>query len=112
MPTYEYACRLCDQQFEIFQSIKADPLSECPSCGENGLRRLIGRGAGIIFKGSGFYETDYKRDTSRGAAGESGEKAATTDKPAPATSEKPVPTATGSSKTSTESSSSPAKSDT
>ena len=103
MPTYEYACRLCDQQFEIFQSIKADPLSECPSCGENGLRRLIGRGAGIIFKGSGFYETDYKRDTSKGATGESGEKA-------PAT-EKPAPTATGSSKTSTESSSSPAKSD-
>ena len=65
MPTYEYACRLCEHEFEVFQSMKDDPLSRCPSCGEDGLKRLIGLGAGIIFKGSGFYETDYKRKGSK-----------------------------------------------
>ena len=65
MPTYEYACRLCEHEFEVFQSMKDDPLSQCPSCGEDGLKRLIGLGAGIIFKGSGFYETDYKREGSK-----------------------------------------------
>ena len=69
MPTYEYACRKCDHQFEVFQSIKADPLSQCPSCGDEALRRLIGTGAGIIFKGSGFYETDYKRSESKSDSG-------------------------------------------
>ena len=104
MPTYEYACRLCDHQFEVFQSIKADPLSQCPSCGEQGLRRLIGLGAGIIFKGSGFYETDYKRDNSKAPASESGGSSAANEKVAPAKSE--------SGKSSSESSSSAGKSDT
>jgi len=61
MPTYEYECRSCDQVFEVFQSMRDAPLSSCPQCGQHEVKRLIGRGAGIIFKGSGFYETDYKR---------------------------------------------------
>ncbi|MEZ5276395.1 MAG: zinc ribbon domain-containing protein [Opitutaceae bacterium] len=104
MPTYEYACRLCDHQFEVFQSIKADPLSQCPSCGEEGLRRLIGLGAGIIFKGSGFYETDYKRESSKAPVGESGAGSTSGETTTPAKSEP--------SKPSTESSSSAGKSDT
>jgi len=63
MPTYDYICKLCDDEIEIYQSMTASPLKKCPSCNRMGLRRLIGAGAGIIFKGSGFYETDYKRST-------------------------------------------------
>jgi len=63
MPTYEYVCDACDHEFEEFQSIKADALKKCPECKKNKLRRLIGTGAGIIFKGSGFYETDYRSDS-------------------------------------------------
>ncbi len=62
MPTYEYKCSNCDYEFEQFQSIKARPLRRCPECGKSALNRLIGTGAGIIFKGSGFYETDYRSD--------------------------------------------------
>ncbi len=65
MPTYEYACDQCGHRFETFQSIKAEPLTECPSCEDNSLRRMIGLGAGIIFKGSGFYQTDYRKDNGR-----------------------------------------------
>jgi putative FmdB family regulatory protein len=60
MPTYEYQCEECDYQFEEFQSITAKPLRKCPKCKKMKLNRLIGTGAGIIFKGSGFYETDYR----------------------------------------------------
>ncbi|MBN1872360.1 MAG: zinc ribbon domain-containing protein [Candidatus Omnitrophica bacterium] len=60
MPTYEYECIKCGHRFEAFQSMKDEPLKECPKC-RSEIRRLIGYGAGIIFKGSGFYETDYKR---------------------------------------------------
>jgi putative FmdB family regulatory protein len=60
MPTYDYECNACSHAFEKFQSIKAKPLKKCPECG-GAVRRLIGAGAGVIFKGSGFYETDYKR---------------------------------------------------
>lgn len=62
MPTYEYECRNCHHEFEIFQSITAKPLKTCPKCKQAKLRRLIGKGAGIIFKGSGFYQTDYRSD--------------------------------------------------
>lgn len=68
MPTYEYACQSCGHRFETFQSIKADPLSDCPSCEAAALRRVIGSGAGIIFKGSGFYQTDYRKETGKGEA--------------------------------------------
>lgn len=60
MPTYEYECRKCSHQFELFQQMKAEPVKICPKC-KGELRRLIGAGAGIIFKGSGFYATDYPR---------------------------------------------------
>ena len=62
MPTYDYLCQDCDHQFEQFQSITAKPLQKCPKCGKMELKRLIGSGAGIIFKGSGFYETDYRSE--------------------------------------------------
>jgi putative FmdB family regulatory protein len=63
MPTYEYACQQCGHQFEQFQSITAKPLKKCPECGKNSLQRLIGTGAGILFKGSGFYATDYRSES-------------------------------------------------
>jgi len=59
MPTYEYACEECGCTFEYFQNMNDEPLESCPECGGR-VRRLIGGGAGIIFKGSGFYATDYK----------------------------------------------------
>ena len=62
MPTYDYLCQNCDHTFEKFQSITAKPLKKCPDCKKPKLNRLIGTGAGIIFKGSGFYETDYRSD--------------------------------------------------
>ena len=66
MPTYQYECANCDHQFEILQSINENRLKKCPECGKPKLNRLIGKGSGIIFKGSGFYETDYKRKTPAG----------------------------------------------
>lgn len=60
MPTYEYACPKCGHTFEQFQSMRDEPLKKCPKCKKTGLKRLIGEGAGLIFKGSGFYITDYK----------------------------------------------------
>ena len=63
MPTYDYLCQNCDHTFEHFQSITAKPLKKCPDCKKPKLKRLIGTGAGIIFKGSGFYETDYRSDS-------------------------------------------------
>jgi putative FmdB family regulatory protein len=60
MPTYEYRCSACAYSFEEFQSITADPFQICPQCGKTTLRRVLG-GAGMIFKGSGFYLTDYKK---------------------------------------------------
>lgn len=63
MPTYDYICEACDHQFELFQSIKAKPIRKCPKCAKSSVHRLIGAGAGIIFKGSGFYETDYRSDS-------------------------------------------------
>ena len=60
MPTYDYRCDACEHRFEEFQSMTQKPLRKCPQCGKNKLQRLIGAGAGVIFKGSGFYQTDYK----------------------------------------------------
>jgi putative FmdB family regulatory protein len=64
MPTYDYKCRDCGHQFEEFQSITAEPLSDCPECGGH-VHRLIGAGNGLIFKGSGFYITDYKKSNGK-----------------------------------------------
>jgi putative FmdB family regulatory protein len=60
MPTYDYVCDSCSHEFESFESIKADPQTTCPECHEDKLRRKIGAGAAILFKGSGFYQTDYR----------------------------------------------------
>ncbi|MBL9213666.1 MAG: zinc ribbon domain-containing protein [Opitutaceae bacterium] len=60
MPTYEYACQKCGHQFEQFQSMRDEPLKKCPQCKKPALKRLVGGGAGLIFKGTGFYITDYK----------------------------------------------------
>ena len=68
MPTYGYACQNCGHEFDEFQSITAKPLRKCPECGKLSLKRLIGTGAGIIFKGSGFYETDYRSESYKKAA--------------------------------------------
>jgi putative FmdB family regulatory protein len=68
MPTYAYACAGCGHQFDAFQRITAKPLRKCPACGRTALKRLIGTGAGIIFKGSGFYCTDYRSDGYKKAA--------------------------------------------
>lgn len=74
MPNYDYKCENCGHQFEVFQSMKDDRLTDCPldDC-DGGVKRLLGTGAGIIFKGSGFYETDYRSDSYK--------KAASVDKP-------------------------------
>lgn len=63
MPTYEYKCSNCDHLMEVFQSITASPKKKCPECGKLKLQRLLGIGAGIIFKGAGFYETDYRSES-------------------------------------------------
>jgi len=61
MPTYEYICAKCGHELEAFQSMKDAPLTKCPACRKAGLKRKIGGGAGLIFKGTGFYITDYKK---------------------------------------------------
>jgi len=63
MPTYDYKCTICNHTFEVFQPMTAEPLIECPEC-KGSLKRIIGTGAGAIFKGSGFYQTDYKNTKS------------------------------------------------
>lgn len=78
MPTYDYVCESCGYRFEQFQSITAKPTRKCPECGRLKLQRLIGAGAGIIFKGSGFYQTDYRSESYKNAA--KAETGGTTDK--------------------------------
>jgi putative FmdB family regulatory protein len=81
MPTYEYKCCKCGHQFEKFQSITAAPIKTCPTC-RGRVKKLLSTGGGIIFKGGGFYETDYKKkmppakSTSGGDAGKSGAESA------------------------------------
>jgi putative FmdB family regulatory protein len=68
MPTYEYKCSACGYAFERFHSIMAAPIKKCPECGKSKVKRLLGTGAGLIFKGSGFYITDYRSDAYQQAA--------------------------------------------
>ncbi|MGE5194192.1 MAG: FmdB family zinc ribbon protein [Deltaproteobacteria bacterium] len=68
MPTYDYECEACDHVWEEFQSITAKPTKKCPECGKPKAKRKIGPGAGIIFKGSGFYQTDYRSDSYKKSA--------------------------------------------
>ncbi len=68
MPTYDYQCDACGHEFELFQSISEPVKRKCPDCGKLKLRRLFGTGAAVMFKGSGFYETDYRSDSYKKAA--------------------------------------------
>ncbi len=109
MPTYEYHCDACQHDFEKFQSMSSPAVKKCPKCGKNKVKRLIGTGAGLIFKGSGFYITDYrdkgyseqaKADTATGGTSSdakpaettasSSESKPTTDTPKPAAEPKPA----------------------
>ena len=87
MPTYEYRCSHCGHDFEEFQSISANPLVTCPHCGKPSLKRVLGAGAGMIFKGSGFYLTDYK-NKGNGSSG-STKKSKPTSGPKPDSTSKP-----------------------
>lgn len=80
MPTYEYICQNCEHEFEQFQSITAKTLRKCPECSKMKLRRLIGSGSGVIFKGSGFYQTDYRSESYKNGAKNDKEKSGTTSK--------------------------------
>lgn len=94
MPTYEYACTECEHHFDEFQSITAKPLRKCPQCGKQSLRRLIGTGAGFLFKGSGFYCTDYRSDGYKKAAtSDTGGSKTTTDKKETKSESKTTPAA-------------------
>jgi putative FmdB family regulatory protein len=68
MPTYEYQCDACEHNFDEFQSMSDAPLKKCPKCRKSKLRRVFGTGAAILFKGSGFYETDYRSESYKSAA--------------------------------------------
>ena len=68
MPTYDYECAKCGHTFDAFQNMSDEPLKKCPECGQKGLKRLIGGGLGVIFKGSGFYITDYRSESYKKAA--------------------------------------------
>jgi putative FmdB family regulatory protein len=94
MPTYEYECDGCGHGFEEFQYFSEEPLTKCPKCKKKKLRRLFGTGASVIFKGSGFYETDYRSDSYK--AGAKAEKDAT--KPAESKAEAKAESANGESK--------------
>ncbi len=91
MPTYAYECQACGHQFEKFQSMTASALRKCPDCSKLKLQRLIGPGAGFIFKGKGFYTTDYRSESYK--AGESADKASSSadDKPKSKPEKKPKP---------------------
>lgn len=82
MPTYDYICSDCNAEWELFQSIKAKPVRKCPECGKLKAKRQIGTGAGVIFKGSGFYQTDYRSASyKKGSdAAKKAEKAASSSK--------------------------------
>ena len=87
MPTYDYVCDACKHEFELFQSITESTKRKCPECGRMKLRRLFGTGAAIVFKGSGFYQTDYRSDSYRKGA-EADKKAKSDSAPPAKSSEK------------------------
>src|SRR5437868_12155802 len=107
MPTYDYECEACGHTFEEWQSFHDAELTKCPQCRKKKLRRLLGTGAAVIFKGSGFYETDYRSESYKSAAkadeangkpaakadeatGKAAAKAATTDTATTDTAKKPT----------------------
>lgn len=101
MPTYDYKCAACGHHFDELQSFKDPPLTKCPKCKKNKLERLFGGGGAIIFKGGGFYETDYRRAGEKATNGEAAETPKTETKaeakaestPAPAADASPKPAA-------------------
>jgi putative FmdB family regulatory protein len=102
MPTYDYICDHCQHELEAFESIKADPQTVCPSCAEAKLRRKIGAGAAILFKGSGFYQTDYRSDSYKKSAqadkpssDSSSSSSSTSPSSTPAKAESPKPSTGG-----------------
>ena len=90
MPTYDYVCDACQHAFEEFQAMKDPVLKKCPKCKKAKLRRLFGTGAAILFKGSGFYHTDYRSDSYKSAAKADQPPAPAADKPASSSSDKPA----------------------
>lgn len=96
MPTYEYQCDACDHKFEEFQSISADPLTKCPECKKKKLRRLFSTGGGLLFKGSGFYITDYRSDSYKKSASK-GNKSSESSSSKPAKSDSKGSSGSGSS---------------
>ncbi len=82
MPTYEYVCDACNHSFDEFQSITAEPLKKCPQCGKKKLRRAFGTGAAVLFRGSGFYQTDYRSESYKAGAKAEQEAAKPADKAA------------------------------
>ena len=98
MPTYDYQCDACGHKFELFQSMKDEPATKCPECKKKKLRRLIGAGAGIIFKGSGFYITDYRSDGyKKRAEADKAASSGSSDKPASSSSSSEKSSSSGSS---------------
>ena len=84
MPTYQYECQACGHDFDELQTMSDAKLTKCPKCHKNKLVRLIGGGSGMIFKGSGFYETDYKKKPSQTSDKKDSPKPASSPSPAPA----------------------------
>ncbi|GIW76834.1 MAG: hypothetical protein KatS3mg104_1897 [Phycisphaerae bacterium] len=105
MPTYEYVCESCEHEFEQFQSITAEPIKSCPECRKKTVRRKIGTGAGILFRGGGFYETDYRSKSYTEAAKKEAEASKSsgntkTDNGSPSKSESAASTSSQTSKAS------------
>jgi len=90
MPTYEYVCTKCGHEMEAFQSMKDAPLRKCPACKKAGLKRKVGGGAGLIFKGTGFYITDYKKQPAKPAAGDAKPAAPADKSPSKPSDSKPA----------------------
>jgi putative FmdB family regulatory protein len=108
MPTYEYKCNACGHKFEVFHAMSAEPVKVCPKCRKKKVERLISAGAGFIFKGSGFYITDYRSDSYKKAA-EADKTAASTPPPAKSEPAAPVKSEPAAAKTESKSDSKPKK---
>jgi putative FmdB family regulatory protein len=97
VPTYDYECEHCGHRFEAFQSITAAPIRECPACGRRKVVRLIGSGAGVLFRGSGFHQTDYRSESYKKAAEAESKSAEPKDKSDASGGKEPSPGAPGAS---------------
>src|ERR1043165_914138 len=109
MPTYDYSCDACHHEFEVFEPITAEPQKKCPKCKKNKLRRHFGAGGGLIFKGSGFYKTDYRPDSYKKAAEADQPKTESTTDSSKETTAKKTDTKTTPAKSEPKSESKPAK---